>query len=295
MTSGVTPGTTLVLRSAAPRGASGPPWVASGGVRALVTNDDGIDSPGLAVLAAVAADAGFEVVVAAPASESSGAGASLLGVEADGRVRYEERPAPGLPDGVRSFAVRAAPALIAFLAVQDGVVGRPDLVLSGVNRGANTGHAVIHSGTVGAALAAATHGVRAMAVSLAAARPEHWATAGAVAAHALPWVLAQDAGRVLNVNVPDRPLTDVRGVVRAPLAGFGAVQARLDVLGEDALTVTYAEIDPARDAASDAGLLAAGFATLTLLRAPCADDDADLPVHPSGPPPAGDPGVGQRA
>ena len=267
-----------------------------------MTNDDGIDSPGLAVLAEVALEAGFEVVVAAPATEHSGASASLLGVESDGRLLYEERPAPGLPAGVRSFAVRAAPGLIGFLAAQDGFAGRPDLVLSGVNRGANTGNAVIHSGTVGAAFSAATHGIRAMAVSLGSARPRHWPTAGAVAAHALPWVLAQDAGRVLNVNVPDLPLAELRGVVRAPLAGFGAVQARVDAAGEGALIVTYAEIDPGRDTAahpgSDAGLLAAGFATLTLLRAPYADDDADLPEHPDGPPPRrpGWPGAGsQRA
>lgn len=258
-------------------------------MRALVTNDDGIDSPGLAVLARVALDAGFEVVVAAPATEHSGASASLLGADADGRLRYEERPAPGLPAGVRSFAVRAAPGLIGFLAAQHGFAGRPDLVLSGVNRGANTGHAVIHSGTVGAAFSAATHGIRAVAVSLGAARPQHWATAGAVAAHVLPWVLAREPGDVLNVNVPDRVLGEVRGVVRAPLAGFGAVQARVDMAGEGEAVVTFAEIDPARDTAtrpgSDAGMLAAGFATLTVLRAPYADDAADLPVHLDGPPP----------
>lgn len=266
-------------------------------MRALVTNDDGIDSPGLAVLARVAQEAGFDVVVAAPEREHSGASASLLGAEADGRLIYAERAAPGLPEGVRSFAVRAAPALIAFLAAQEGFAGRPDLVLSGVNRGANTGHAVIHSGTVGAAFSAATHGIPAMAVSLAAARPAHWATAGAVAAHVLPWVLRREPGRVLNVNVPDLPLADVRGVVGAPLAAFGAVQARLDVAGEGAVTVTYTAIDAARDtvpelgsasgsaSGSDAGRLAAGYATLTLLLAPYADADADLPVHPDGPPP----------
>ncbi len=256
-----------------------------------MTNDDGIDSPGLAVLARLAVEAGFEVVVAAPATEHSGASASLLGADADGRLRYEERPAPGLPAGVRSFAVHAAPGLIGFLAAQHGFTGRPDLVLSGVNRGANTGHAVIHSGTVGAAFAAATHGIRAMAVSLASPRPEHWATAGLVAGHVLPWVLAREPGDVLNVNVPDRPPAQLRGVVRAPLAGFGAVQARVDVAGEGEAVVTFAEIDPARDTAthpgSDAGLLAAGYATLTLLRAPYADDDADLPEHPDGPPGGG--------
>jgi len=256
-------------------------------MRALITNDDGIGSPGLAVLARVALDAGLDVVVAAPERESSGASASLLGAERDGRLLYEERTAPGLPDGVPSYAVRAAPGLIGFLAAQDGFEGRPDVVLSGVNRGSNTGHAVIHSGTVGAAFSAATHGIRAMAVSLAAAGPEHWATAGAVESHALPWLLATGPGRVLNVNVPDRPLADLRGVVRAPLASFGTVQARLHAVERGSLMVTYAEVDPARDRASDAGLLAAGWATLTLLEAPAFVPDADLPEHPDGPPPAG--------
>lgn len=254
-------------------------------MRALVTNDDGIDSPGLAVLAGVALDAGFDVVVAAPARESSGASASLLGAEQDGRLLYEERRAPGLPDGVASYAVRAAPGLIGFLAAQDGFEGRPDVVLSGVNRGSNTGHAVIHSGTVGAAFSAATHGIRAVAFSLASADPAHWATARAVAAHVLPWVVAADAGRVLNVNVPDLPLADLRGVVKAPLASFGAVQARVHAVEAGSLMVTYAEIDPARDAASDAGLLAEGWATLTLLEAPAFLPGADLPEHPDGPPP----------
>lgn len=255
-------------------------------MRALITNDDGIDSPGLAALARVAVAAGMDTVVAAPARESSGASASLLGAEQDGRLLYEARGAPGLPDGVPSYAVRAAPALIGFLAAQHGFEGRPDVVLSGVNRGSNTGHAVIHSGTVGAAFSAATHGIRAVAVSLASARPEHWDTARAVAAHVLPWVLAAEPGRVLNVNVPDVPLAVLRGVVRAPLASFGAVQARVHAIEQGSLMVTYAEIDPARDAASDAGLLADGWATLTLLEAPAFVADAELPEHPEGPPPA---------
>lgn len=256
-------------------------------VRALVTNDDGIESAGLAVLARVAVAAGLDTVVAAPARESSGASAALTGAEQDGRLLYEASAAPGLPDGVPSYAVRAAPGLIGFLAAQDGFEGRPDVVLSGVNRGSNTGHAVIHSGTVGAALSAATHGIRALAVSLASAEPQHWATARAVAAHVLPWVLAAQPGRVLNLNVPDVPLAELRGVVKAPLASFGVVQARVHALEQGSVMVTYAEIDPARDADSDAGLLAQGWATLTLLEAPAFDADAELPEHPDGPPPAG--------
>lgn len=255
-------------------------------MRALITNDDGIDSPGLAVLARVALDAGFDVTVAAPAREFSGAGASLLGAEVDGRLVVEEKAAPGLPPGVRSLAVAGAPGLIAFLASFDAFGPRPDLVLSGVNRGANTGHAVLHSGTVGAAFSALTHDIRAAAVSLAAGRPEHWETAGAVTRHVLPWVLDQRPGDgVLNVNVPDMPAERLRGIRTAPLARFGAVQAALDTDDAGQHTIRYTAIDPSQDEDSDAGLLARGWATLTLLRAPCYDDTAVLPEHLDGPPP----------
>ncbi len=254
-------------------------------MRALITNDDGIDSPGLAVLARVALAAGFEVLVAAPATEFSGASASLLGVEVDGRLSVKEKGCPDLPDGVPSLAVGAAPGLIAFLAADGGFGPRPDLVLSGVNRGPNTGYAVVHSGTVGAAFSALTHDIRAMAVSIDAARPVHWATAEVVAAHALPWVLEQPVERgVLNVNVPDLPVDQLRGVRSAPLARFGAVQATVDTDDAGGRTVRYAEIDRSREPDSDAGLLAAGWATLSLLQAPCFDADAQLPEHLDGAP-----------
>lgn len=263
-------------------------------MRALITNDDGIDSPGLTVLAEVALYAGYDVVVAAPARESSGASASLLGAEQDGRLLIEERRSPGLPGGVPSYAVRAAPALIAFIAAHDELGRRPDIVLSGVNRGSNTGNAVIHSGTVGAAFSAVTNKIHAMAVSIASADPQHWATAGRVAAHGLAWLREQpQADGVLNINVPDVPAEDLLGVRKAPLAAFGAVQARVHEADQGQFMVTYSEVDPTADAESDAGLLAAGWATLTLLQAPSFDADAELPEHPEGAPP--DPDGSQRA
>ncbi len=94
-------------------------------MRALITNDDGIDSPGLAVLARVALAAGYDVTVAAPATEHSGASACLFGVEEDGRLSVEETACPDLPDGVRSLAVGGSPALIAFLAADGGFGPRP--------------------------------------------------------------------------------------------------------------------------------------------------------------------------
>ncbi len=248
-------------------------------MRVLITNDDGIESPGLAVLARAALAIDAEVVVAAPARDSSGASASLLGAELDGRLVVERRDAPDLPEGVASYAVRAAPGLIAFVAAHGGFGPKPDLVLSGVNRGANTGHAVLHSGTVGAALSAATHGIRGMAVSLADARPQHWATAQAYTAHVLDWLVAQPEtrDRVVNLNVPDRPLAEVRGLRKAPLASFGAVQARIREVEHGNLMLTYQELTASQEADTDAGLLARGWATVTLLHAPAFDSGAALP------------------
>jgi 5'/3'-nucleotidase len=134
-------------------------------VRALVTNDDGVDSDGVRTLAAVVRDAGLETVVVAPGWDSSGASASLTSVLRDGRSMISERPDVG-PDGVRTFAVEGSPAFIVRTAATGAFGAPPDVVVSGINGGLNTGHAVLHSGTVGAALTAATFGLPAMAVSI---------------------------------------------------------------------------------------------------------------------------------
>src|SRR5687768_6804026 len=118
-------------------------------MRVLVTNDDGIDSPGILALARAALEVGLDVTVAAPSWDSSGASASLTAVERDGRFLLSKETLPGL-DGVRAFGVEAAPAFIVRAAVRGAFGPEPDLVLSGVNHGPNTGHAVLHSGTVGA-------------------------------------------------------------------------------------------------------------------------------------------------
>ena len=247
-------------------------------MHALVTNDDGIDSPGLAVLAGAALDAGYDVTVAAPARESSGASASLLGAEHDGRLVVEARDAPGLPDGVTSLAVRAAPALIAFVAAYGGFGPKPDLVLSGVNKGANTGHAILHSGTVGAALSARTHGIAAVAVSIDAAEPRHWETARLVTDHVVGWVGRTPLdGRTLNVNVPDVAPADLRGLRQAPLASFGLVQGRIHEDEDRHLMLQYSGTERHTEPDSDTGLLTRGWATATLLVAPFADASVEVP------------------
>ena len=151
--------------------------------RALVTNDDGIDSPGLHALAAAAVSAGLEVIVAAPAEQSSGASAALTATRREGRTVVARRELPGL-DGVEAWAVEAQPGHIVVAALNGWFDPAPDVVLSGINHGANVGRAVLHSGTVGAALTAGISDVRGLAVSLdVALHPtgeRHWESATAV-------------------------------------------------------------------------------------------------------------------
>src|SRR5437764_9905885 len=100
----------------------------------------------------------------------------------------------------------------------------PDLVLSGINDGPNTGHAVLHSGTVGAALTAATHGCRSVAFSLGVATTPDYRAAAEIARTVIPWALQIPGPLTLNVNVPSGPPDSLRGLRPARLASFGAVQ-----------------------------------------------------------------------
>ncbi|HET7691085.1 MAG TPA: 5'/3'-nucleotidase SurE [Nocardioidaceae bacterium] len=234
-------------------------------MRALITNDDGIESKGLHTLAQVAVDAGLEVVVAAPHEERSGASASLVATRSDGRLLVQ-KAAIGLD--VPTYAVEASPAYIAWAAVRGAFGPRPHLVLSGINKGPNTGHAVLHSGTVGAALTANAHGLPALAVSVSAPDPVHWETTASVADRALRWLLEREPRPVLNVNVPDVPLDQLRGLRRAPLATFGAVQADIAEVGEGFVTLTFSEVDVTGEPESDAALQQAGWATITPLSGP---------------------------
>lgn len=242
----------------------------------LVTNDDGIDSPGLHALAGLAVELGLDVLVAAPARESSGASASLGAVEESGRIVVEPRPIDALPS-VRSLAVRAAPAFIVRSALHGAFGAEPDLVLSGVNQGPNTGHAVLHSGTVGAAMTAATYGRRSLAVSLATGGDQwRWATAVAIARPVVEWLAQPGEVTVLNLNVPNTALEHVRGLRRAPLAPFGAVQTKVTEVGYGYVHLEYSEVDPTHEPESDAGLLARSWACITPLVPLCEASTVDV-------------------
>jgi 5'-nucleotidase len=236
--------------------------------RVLITNDDGVTSEGIRRLALVAREAGLDVVVAAPQQESSGCSAGLTAVESGGRIVVEERKLAGL-DGVPVYGVAALPAFIALIATRGAFGPAPDYVLTGINRGPNTGHAILHSGTVGAALTAVANGCPAMAVSLDVGDEWHWDTAAEVATNALPLLLEADEPVVLNVNAPPVPLGRLRGLRRAALASFGAVQTNISEVGEGYVSVSVTDIDADVLPGTDVALLRDGYATVTPLLPVC--------------------------
>ena len=190
-------------------------------MRILVTNDDGVDSEGLHVLARALTGRG-DVTVVAPDDEYSGASAALGALH---RIRPEvhQTAIDGVPE---AWAVSGPPALCVMFA-RLGAFGPPfDLVVAGINPGANVGRSVYHSGTVGAALTARAGGISGVAVSQAVQgfgvegqgwddmlTGQCWDSAAAVAEAVVGALIpvVKGAPLVVNVNVPNEPLGGLEG------------------------------------------------------------------------------------
>jgi 5'-nucleotidase len=254
----------------------------SGVTTVLVTNDDGVSSPGLAALVRAVAGPRRRIVVAAPSGDQSGTSAAVAPRPPDG-VRIEPVSIAGLDEpgfeDLIAYAVDGPPAL-AVLGARLGELGGPaaeaTVVASGVNLGLNTGVAVLFSGTVGAAMAAANLGLSGLAVSISSFEPQHLDTATTVAAAALDWLLDAPAGTVLNVNVPDLPTERLAGVRQAPLATLGTFEAAVRDRGSEPFLAQF-EIgrqDPAPG--TDAALIREGWVTVTALLGIQADDEVDM-------------------
>jgi 5'-nucleotidase len=229
----------------------------------IVTNDDGIDSPGIRALAR-ALDESYEVVVAAPAAAMSGSGTAIGRL--DPEVGVDLRRADF--DGITAYAVAGPPGLAVTAAALGAFGSPPDLVVSGVNAGINTGHSIIHSGTVGAVLTARTFQSRGLAVSLATSEPWHWDTAAEVALSATDWILRRRKhGCVLNVNVPGRPVEQLLGIRWADLDAFGHFSVATADVAKEKLQFEVAGSASGLDPASDTALCADGYVTVTLLSA----------------------------
>lgn len=237
--------------------------------RVVVTNDDGVGSEGLWHLAAAAAEAGLDPLIAAPAGEASGSGSALSGIWDGNRVEIEHRELPGVAAGIPAYAIRATPAFIALVAARGAFGFRPRFVLSGVNNGPNLGRGVMHSGTVSAALTAAAQGVPAAAFSLDTrgqdGRPE-WATAAMVARQVIPVLLGRPDAAVLSVNIPGIAAGRLRGIRRASLAAPGVVQVAMAGSAGNYLQISVPGPPGEPEPGSDSAVLAAGYASVTPLR-----------------------------
>lgn len=261
-------------------------------MRILVTNDDGVDCVGLHVLARRLVELG-DVVVAAPDREYSGAGAGLgtlhLMHPEVRRIEIEGVPA--------AWSVTGPPALCVVFGRLSVFGGPFDLVVSGINPGANTGRAIYHSGTVGAAITARIGGVSAVAVSQAVAGfgvegqgwdemldDQCWDTAAEVGAQVVQ-MIRDDPPKdpiVLNVNVPNRALDEIAGWRRAEVAHLPpralASAELIPMPGHDgAFNVQMNWGEPLLlPIDTDSGAIEAGYITITALSRVVDDHRVDL-------------------
>lgn len=172
-------------------------------MRILVSNDDGYFAPGIAALAEALSSLG-EVTVVAPERDRSGASNSLT----------LDRPLSLRQTANGFFYVNGTPTDCVHLAVTGMLADLPDMVVSGVNHGANMGDDTIYSGTVAAATEGFLLGVPSMAVSLASKQASDFSAAARVARDLAAGFFQRPLGRpvLLNVNVPDRPYAEIRGM-----------------------------------------------------------------------------------
>jgi 5'-nucleotidase len=234
-------------------------------MRVLLTNDDGLNSPGLLALAR-AMQTAADTFVVAPEHERSAASHAIT-LHKPLRVMQTVLGDTGLP----AWATNGTPADCVVLAVLDLLGTPPDVVVSGINHGANLGMDLIYSGTVSGAVEAALFGIAAIAISVAAFTRIHWEPAAGFAAY-----LAQEVNRhglprdtFLNVNVPNVPAEAVQGVEitrQSSRRYVSRLEKRADPRGRDYYWLSGSAEGGDADPGTDARAVAEGRISVTPLR-----------------------------
>ena len=168
----------------------------------LVSNDDGYRAPGIAVLAS-ALSVEYEVSIVAPERNCSGASNSLTLERGLRCCQYEKN----------AYYVDGTPTDTVHLAITGLLKNEPDMVISGINAGANMGDDVLYSGTVAAAMEGRHLGLPAIAVSIDSFTPQHFDTAATAVVQLLKGLDKKSfaANTILNINVPDIPWSEIKG------------------------------------------------------------------------------------
>jgi 5'-nucleotidase len=236
-------------------------------MRILLTNDDGINAPGLTVLEGIARQFSDDIWICAPAEEQSGAGHSLT----------LTRPVRMRQHDARRFSVTGTPTDAVTMALRKAMDGPPDLILSGVNRGANLGDDVTYSGTVAAAMEGALAGIRSIALSQVYSKEGMGDTVPFAAAEQwgakvlAPLLETPFADRTLvNINFPAIEAADVKGI-RVVRQGFhdyarGSVVESTDPRGYRYYWFGLHGIEHTPGHATDLEAIADGFISVTPLQ-----------------------------
>jgi 5'-nucleotidase len=254
-------------------------------MRLLLTNDDGVLAPGMAVLARGIAqwidDAPEErsALIVAPSRNYSGMSAAVGDVFERPTVKYRRHRIAGA-ESITTYGLEAPPALCAILGALGSFDFAPDVVISGINAGANVGRSVLHSGTVGAVFTAAQLGLSGLAVSVQWGDEVHYDTAAAVAIAVLNELFCAPPRTVLNLNVPNLALHQLKGVRRGHISTAGVIKAAGPRAGGEALSeegelpLRLGAASPALGDVSDeepnddGALVESGYASLTPLHGP---------------------------
>src|SRR5215212_4081074 len=249
-------------------------------MRILLTNDDGVNAAGLKLLEAIARNFSDDIWIVAPTEEQSGAGHSLT---LSFPVRLRKL-------GERRFCVTGTPTDAVMMAIAWIMKDSPpDLILSGINRGANLGEDVTYSGTVSAAMEGALAGVRSVALSQAYSREGMgdtvpFAAAEGWAERVLAPLLTFDAapGSLINVNFPAVPADEVKGirVCRQGIRDYGRLRIvqRTDPRGYDYYWFGLGPMIETPGHLTDLEAVADGYVSVTPLHLVLTHDESLVPL-----------------
>ncbi len=225
-------------------------------MKILITNDDGVHAPGLLVLKQALSPLG-EVVVVAPERPRSACSHAITLHKPLRLTRVQ------LQDGSQAYAGNGTPADCVALGTSSDILGRPDLVVSGINLGPNLGVDMLYSGTVAAAMEAAICGLPAFAISVVSNEAKDFAPAARFARALAEKILSEGLPDrcFLNVNVPAIPEEQIAGVAftrQGPLRYENRIERRTDPRGDvyavshNVISVTPVRLDLTADDALEA-------------------------------------------
>ena len=234
--------------------------------RILLTNDDGYFSPGITALAAALEKLG-DVTIVAPQSEASAVGHALT----------LRRPLRLERVSAHVYSVDGTPTDCVNIAIDEVLPHKPDLIVSGINKGLNIGDDVTYSGTVAGALEGALLGYQAIAVSLQFTRGEwDFGPAASLAATCAATLLERPlpSRTFLNLNVPQKAIAGVRVTVQAKRNHITKVDRRLDPRERPYFWIEEAQDDWEPDPRSDHQAIRDGYASITPLQPDLTDHAA---------------------